>query len=324
MQKQTIDLLQYAESTWYSGDFPRELWLTCYSAMLLSPMDLEESIIELDRAKAIILYGDLPFPYAGNMLVRNTLDGIKIENRIDELWKNTGDAWWVLLIQPYQVPPGTGEPKTVTDRREEVLGMISAVCGRNLCYEKRFEYTISMETKQSTATSRYIRVPTTMPKPDISKIALSLLAELDGNLIALDVQTGTRHRLALRWFFRASEPSGVDSLLYYWIALEVLSMPDTTNVAPLVALLSRGYAEPEQWIRDTFHIGRLCRLRGNIVHDGLDVPIDSRLLDFLEALFVDALYTSLKVPCPKKAMHYLNTQKLNLLTVLPEPSGMES
>jgi hypothetical protein len=318
MEKQTISLFDYAEPSWYSGDFPKELWLTCYSAMLLSPADLQESLIELNRAKAIILYGDLPFLQAPKLTVRNTLDRILIENKADELWKTTGDAWWILLVQPYQVPPGTGHPRVVTDRREEILGLISAVCGRNLCYEKIFEYTLSLETKLSTASTRYIRMPTTMPKPEISKATLGQLTQIDNAIGKMELLSGTRYRLALRWFYRASEPSGVDALLYYWIALEVLSMPDTTNVAPLVALLSRGYGQPEQWIRDTFHVGRICGFRGRIVHEGLDVPIDSRLLDFLEALFIDALYVSVALPCPQKALSYLSSNGVDLLKVLPD------
>ncbi len=84
----------------------------------------------------------------------------------------------------------------------------------------------------------------------------------------------------------------MDAVLKHWVALETLVMPNTTDLRPVNEVLKRVYGKPMAEIQATFGVGRVFGLRAQIVHHGAIVPIDERLLRYLEALYADLLLES--------------------------------
>src|SRR5216684_338281 len=66
-----------------------------------------------------------------------------------------------------------------------------------------------------------------------------------GLLAAFQGRNLVHHRvlLSLRWFEQALFDHGIDAFLKYWIAVETVGMPDTSNIRPLIESLAVAYGE---------------------------------------------------------------------------------
>ena len=116
----------------------------------------------------------------------------------------------------------------------------------------------------------------------------------------------------MRWFESAIYDKGIDSLLKYWISIETLAMPDTTNIKVINEILSSAYKRTLDEVRDLFEVGRLFGLRSSIVHEGFNVPIGWLLLKYLEALYVDILFGILGLPCESRAEEIIKNPEFSL------------
>jgi hypothetical protein len=113
---------------------------------------------------------------------------------------------------------------------------------------------------------------------------------------SLGPDVARRLRLANRWFVSAVHSGGgIDAFLKYWIALETLAMPDTTDVRPINELLARSYDVTPSEAAQRFGVGRLFGLRSRIVHDGQIVSVSGLLLGYIEAIFFDTLAAALQL-----------------------------
>jgi hypothetical protein len=120
-----------------------------------------------------------------------------------------------------------------------------------------------------------------------------------------------RIALALRWLNEAMRDEGTDAFLKGWIALEILAMPETTNVSRINEALAGIYGLARDGANELFLTGRLFGLRSRIVHEGDIAPIDDRLLGYLHALFKDLFFAELGMRVTV-ARAYLEDDELQL------------
>ncbi|HKB64568.1 MAG TPA: hypothetical protein VKC61_01855 [Pyrinomonadaceae bacterium] len=93
-------------------------------------------------------------------------------------------------------------------------------------------------------------------------------------------------------------------------------MPDTTNIVPLVESMARIYSISKDEARKKFLIGRLFGIRSQIVHNGMIIPIEDKLLQFLDAVYADLLYEQLGLVTEHRAETLLSSKGLKLEDLL--------
>ena len=82
--------------------------------------------------------------------------------------------------------------------------------------------------------------------------------------------------LASRWYQSARvEPSRPIAFLQHWFAIEVLAMPNSTNIAPLRSLVADATESDESEWHEL--VGRLFGLRGRLVHGHSDEVSEPQL-----------------------------------------------
>jgi hypothetical protein len=78
------------------------------------------------------------------------------------------------------------------------------------------------------------------------------------------VQSATdrsRIEMSLSWFKEAHSAFDENAFLRYWLAIETLAMPNTTNIAPANSILAQAYGASNQEIQQDIELGRLYGLR---------------------------------------------------------------
>lgn len=159
--------------------------------------------------------------------------------------------------------------------------------------------------------------PLTFPAPNLSTSRLGALERAARAVEAMTPDAQARVELALRWYEPGVFSSGIDSFLRLWIAVETLCMPDATKIRPLIGLLSHAYSLTELDIKARYQIGRLFNLRGLIVHHGNRQPIHANLLDYMAAIFADALAETLGEPSQRIADRVMAQPGFDLSAYLP-------
>ena len=113
--------------------------------------------------------------------------------------------------------------------------------------------------------------PTAAPVRDPETVALEVKADF-GAIASMTDDTRERYRLAARWFRRGREtPNRIDKLFSWWTVLEVFPAQGTTNVvARTSAFLHSSLYEhlTLEHVRSNLMLGRIYRVRGEVVHDG--------------------------------------------------------
>lgn len=240
------------------------------------------------------------------------IDASKVQQR------ETLAGAYLVLISPFDRGDGqTGNEVLTKQTLSMYVAMFAALFGRNIVYKRIFDNIVHCATGQITSHSPVIENPFWFPAPDISAPHLKTLQATDTAMASLRENEQHRARLSLRWFESAIFDSGIDGFLKYWIALETLAMPDTTNIRPLNQSLANAYGLSLDETRDRFAIGRLFGLRSRIVHDGLMVGIRGELLTYTEGIYVDVLQHYLGLPCERRAEQVMNSPEFELDDYLP-------
>lgn len=94
-----------------------------------------------------------------------------------------------------------------------------------------------------------------------------------GATLKQDSEHARRFDLMSRFYSKAlSFDPGEEQFLMLWTALEIHPMVNTSNIRPLVDLMSRVSGESKEKVNELFQIGRLFGIRSDLVHDGV-LPI---------------------------------------------------
>jgi hypothetical protein len=206
----------------------------------------------------------------------------------------------------------SGNEPATRARLAMAAALLATVFGRNIVYHKIFENILNLESLQTHMLSPVFENPNWFPLVEPVKVRITLVERLAAALHQLPDPARNRVELSLRWYEDAVFARGVDAFLKYWISIETVAMPDTSNIRPLEELFASAYGMSFLTARSTFQIGKIFGLRSRIVHDGDIVPVHGNLLLYLEALYVDALYATLREPLEKRAQSVLGMRDFSL------------
>jgi hypothetical protein len=297
--------------SWFKDLNRSSIWIVGYRMMQVALKDFTQGqrIIDLGDVRAIFNYGSLSYMDASNIFEFGT-DHVRSTNYSKFESKVTNIGGWTILITPY-VSDGVQRSEPETRNSISVAeGLLSALNSPNMVYEKVYENIVELSPIKTTAFSP--TVLTINQPPNLQPPALQLLSQASVNLQAFPENVRNRVKLSLRWYSK-SLVKGLDGFLSIWIAIEVIGMPDTSNVKSAVESLAKIYQVDYRTAVNRFQLGRIQDFRSKIVHDGKMFPIHSLLILYLEAIYVDLLMETLNLPHGRRAEQVLNNSQFDLL-----------
>lgn len=314
-----MTLLNMVPSNWFTKKEGSSIWVSGYRVLRVEKDELVSGTktFDLDRIRAFILYGKLRYPRPLDLEVSS-------DNQLqfivpDPFFGETIEGAYLLLLTPFDVDGQLGEEALVKERLDAAVGLLAAFNGRNLVFEKVCEFTLSCQDGGVTSSGQAVENPFHFAAPNVSAERLNAIASADQAISALPQSDRNRIRLSLRWFESALYAGGVDAYLKYWFAIETLSMPNTTDIRPLMESLSRAYGVSYEDARKEFSVGRLFGLRSRIIHNGQIIYGHQNLSKYMEALYVDVLFEHLGLPCEGRARHIATVPGFDLKQYLHEP-----
>jgi hypothetical protein len=255
-----------------------------------------------------------------------TPEGEFIRTTDREMWRSTKDGVLMLLLTPSMTDAKIGHPPTqvlptVREKLTLTRSAIITTLGHNAAFEQLFEIEIraASDASQIGAITSSRLSPTTYDPPKLDGFTAETAQQVVEKIHLLDDETRSRVLLALRWYLLAQkhsleqDESNTDIFVSYWVALEALAMPDTTNIGPVKSILSEIHNVSSQQVGDTFPIGRLFDLRSKILHQGHLLEIRWELLVFMDDLFTDTLLHILGMSATPKTSAYLDGSARNYL-----------
>jgi hypothetical protein len=189
---------------------------------------------------------------------------------------------------------------------EAARGLLCSYHGRNVAYDQRAELALNLSTPQTTFGTPGVENPFALPIPRLSVPERTQFFAATMRLNHPDGFPDGRIQLSCRWFSRAIDESGPDAFLRYWIALEALAMPDSTNVRPIIESLARSYRILYESAASEFLVGRMFGFRSEIVHGGSRRPVPGDVLSYIAAVYIDVLLELFDLPSEGRSREALH------------------
>lgn len=295
-----IKLTDFAPKEWFPTVEGSSVWISCYRALRIPEETSHPFTINLSGVIAVILKGQIQYLDTTSIYLELTPEE-ELKVRMPNVQQRfTADGFHMLLLTPFEVSGQRREEALVKQQLQETVGLLTAMNGRNMAFGPVFDNVFSMSGDKILANSSAMESPLWFPKPDISETGLSKISQVARAIDCLPQDQGNRIKLSLRWFESGMRGKGIDSFLSYWIALETIGMNDS-NIRPLNKLLASIYKMSVQEANIYFGIGRICNLRGLIVHQGRIIAIHANLQKYIEALYADILLAKLDLPTEHRA-----------------------
>jgi len=250
--------------------------------------------IDLTDVRAFLFHGKIPFLDQGAHDVYMHKPGEYTFQASGVLRRESEVGVHLVLIAPVI---GTSE-----DAREVALqhitsatGLLAAFKGHGIVFRHLFDNVIQKDGKVDSRSSMF-RFPVERA-PDLSAESIAPLCEAAATIAKMAQPERVRVRLSLRWFNAALREQAVhDAFVKFWIAIETLSMPNTTNIRPIFESLARSYGITFAQAKSRFPVGRFFDLRGRIVHEGEVVNLVGAVLGYMNALYFDLISELLGQP----------------------------
>lgn len=299
---------------WLTTDGEGTVRMSVYRTIRIQVEELQSDrvIVDLGNVRAVITFSRIPYFEITNekLWIEEGKEHLsfKFASRKNILESDT----YLVLLAPLTINGEMREERVVREDVRVAVGLLATFNGRNIVYQHMFDNVVQLPSHNRRAESSMLTSPFSAHKPDIGDTKISQIGGAYKMIQELGEKERNRVRLSLQWYESALYDFGVDSYLKYWIALETLGMPNTSNIKPLHAALGRAYEMTDNEARDRFQIGRLHGLRSAIVHAGAAKPIDIRLLRYVEALYVDILFEYLGLEFERRAESVLNEPDFDL------------
>jgi len=263
------------------------------------------------KVRAILAYASFVFPVMADAVPQFLAANAFRMNGTVAL-RTLPEAVYLIFVTPTTVDGLENKESVVRQAMENALALCLVVMGKGIAFEHIFDNELTLDGSGITITGPSHDNPWWLGKPNIEQDIFQLVAQAERSLFSLTEHEQNRAVLSMRWFSMAIYGSGVDSFLKYWIAIETIAMPNTTNIRTVVSTLAKAYGiSSNDLAKDKFLIGRLFRLRGRIVHEGELVTVSPGLLLYMQGLYADILFQFLKIPILCKADEVLSNSRTN-------------
>lgn len=299
-----LPFIDLVPSEWFKDPKASSIWVRGYWARPILPhhMPTPRVVIPLTRALAVLIQGSVTYFFADRPDIEPIQGGqarFRTPRRHGLIATPVGPH--VLVIAPHCVDGVEAKEHSTEAQLDELEGLLTGYSGRAVVYQRLFDNILHLGTGQLTIFFGSVDNPAWYDPPDLRSAELTALTDVDRARASALPDLKSRIDLSLRWLAYAARDRAIDAFLKYWVAIETLSMPDSTNVRPANELLASVYAIPLQDAAQRFGLGRLQGVRAAIVHRGVRVEIPGEVEKFLEAVYFDLLTAVLGIPGPKRA-----------------------
>jgi hypothetical protein len=310
----------YADWTPYSwiADGANEVWMRCYRIGRVGPSALSErKSLDFGRVRVVVHGGTLGYMHVSEAFQLDVQgeDFVLETSRIRH--PTTPEGAYLILMAPFDNGGRLQTEAAAKEQIEVTTGLLVAALGLNIAYRPVFDIGFDLPAGNQIAVTDPAFAPQLYDPPDVSDRGLANATGLHAAMDLLDGSSQARTRLSLRWYVKSLHDFGTDSFLAMWIALETLAMPDTTNIRPLSEAVGRTHGTEATTASAQFHIGRLCGLRGQIVHEGALIAVPPMMLRYVDALYRDVLLDHLAMPPRRHLEGALNDPDFDASDFLP-------
>ena len=250
----------------------------------------------LRDAIVLVTFGEMKFVDASATIIRFDQPGVVRVGGGELVRERSAHGGWLLLLTPFVVDGRPGNEAATRLRVSELAGLFAVFCGRNAVFEHVFDNEVRAHGQGTTVSSPVAENPGVFPRPDLGRKRYDLLMKATAAIDRAPNALRNRITLSLHWYHLALRSSGIDAFLKAWIALEILAMPDGTNIRRINESLSRAYGEPLEEATRKYSVGKLFNLRSRIVHNGELVSVHYLIEAYVQAIFSDVLCETLQVP----------------------------
>lgn len=275
-------------------------WLAAYrSALKPAP---SAGIASIDVPPVRVVFADAELSYqALNVVGTPGIDVMQIRPEI----RHAPRAFYTLFLSPFDPSAGVNDEPRVRQLIGTAVGLVAAINGGALVFERMFDNVVDLATGQLTVFGPAFKTPVAYGPARFSAADLAVVADASKALELRDDALQARIRLAMHWFHEALNDDTQDEFIKLWIAVEALAMPDTTNVRPVNQILGSAYGITAQDAAKRFGAGKLQGLRSRILHNGEQLVIHGDLTNYVRALFTDILFEVLALPAQHRADAYM-------------------
>lgn len=235
--------------------------------------------------------------------------------------QRTGNGLLLLLMTPLPEGYDRSDEDAAKEKVSFIRSFMVSLMGRNAAREHEFDMTVECGTRTVSAPSPVFTTPVD-EKPAVNRKGIDKVDAALEKLYSLDDAKQNRIRLALRWYQRSfgddrvvrnTVEGQVDDFVNCWLALETLAMEGTSNIAPIKRTLGEIHGLNAQQTGETFPVGKMQRLRHNIVHEGRMEPLKDGLTRFMADVFSDLLLQTLGLPSGENTRRYLDGSASELI-----------
>lgn len=285
------------------------IWATAYRVLGIPKETLTSGPKKVDftQVRAVFLYGKLSYLEIGQVHQAKQFYAEIPETRMKE---TPVDVHLLLLTCVNTVDKyssvGNKRASSAWKNISAVVALFAAFNEPDIVHEHIFDSVESPDGKPLYSLE-VPRSPAYLTLPSINDSRLKIILNAEHAINNLPKSDQNRVHLSLNWYEMAiREETVTDAYLKYWLALEILAMPNT-DIRPLNETLARAYSscgtkEEYEKVKSKFKVGMLYGLRSDIVHNGKIVPARSDLLWYIDALCVDVLCGYLELPCQQRAI----------------------
>lgn len=302
-------VLDYIPEGWFSSPQVDRVRQVVYRMATISEKDWlgRGTIIDIAGIRVVLDFASLTYQGGARAVFDDQKNSVYVKGK-PEVFK-TGRAAWLILLIPCDENDSSLHGSLGVN---SLAGIFSTICGRNTVYEKEFEQVLSIREDKISVATNVVENPNVFPKPNLSSGSLALLVRAIEQIEKLPTLERNRIELSLHWLESSLRSQGLDTFIKAWIALEILAMPDGTNIKPINDFLADVYGMSSAEAHHTFLVGKIFGLRGRILHKGELLPLTFVVEEYLYAIFIDVLLAILELPSEGRSQSFLvrNHEKL--------------
>lgn len=306
----------YAPRRWFERQQEINVFVSAYRVHrvpLKGKFSKRPLVADFERVRTVFVQWDASYQNTYHNLVEQPSGQLDMQLHALPLHR-TGNGVLLLLMTP--LPDnfdGNGED-AARNRVSFIRSVMVALIGRNAAYKHEFDAVVECGNHSVANPSPVFTSPAD-ETPEVNEEGVALVGKALNQLSSLDVVAQNRIRLALRWYQRSFgdnrlvqdiREGQVDDFINCWLALETLAMEGTTNIAPIRNMLAEIHGLDVQQAGETFPIGRIYRLRGDILHNGQIQLLKHGLTRFMTDVFADLLLHVLGLPSGENTRRYLD------------------
>jgi hypothetical protein len=314
-----VHLRPFIPEAWFTKPEESSVWFRIYRAYGLREEGMAATIILLRSPEVVAILFPGSIGYQGfdePEVTRDAEAGVE-SWKFNVTTKQTGPGVVAVLMTPYETDGAPEDEAGARERLSVAAGLIASFEPWTLLLEVLFEGPLHVEGDKWSMVAPTITNLDAFGRPRLDRPYRKLMETATQAMEGLALDDRARVRLALRWHDMAvRESNKVDAFLKHWISIETLAMPDDTNIRPVVEALAQHYGLSYEEAKARFQVGRICGRRGNIVHAGDMRPVSLRLLDYMNALFIDLLRHRLGIEAAHRAGRLLEQAEFNLAEYL--------